>query len=251
MAREDYNLKTSESEMLRGFNSRMQSIVANNNVVLGSEDGNALTTSGIAFAHGLETIGFGWSDTEMKRDTHSPYYLGRWYPDHKPDFFFKPAKVKEPYKTLLFAPQYRIPLYQAVFHDEVINSHHWHSDSLKFSDVKIERDLTAMLYNVPAMVHLSRDEALSPNSKRLVQLKHYQSGFKPLHQALWDKQLNRFEWLTEDGKVQQTTFSDGSKIMANFSDKEVELDKFKLEPQSILALLEGNKTMRWKPLELK
>ncbi|NOH22310.1 glycoside hydrolase [Vibrio europaeus] len=251
MAREDYNLKTSESDMLRGFNSRMRSIADNNNVVLGSEDGNALTTSGIAFAHGLETIGFGWSDKEMKRDTHSPYYLGRWYPDHKPDFFFKPAKVKEPYKTLLFAPQYRIPLYQTVFHNEVINSHHWHSDSLKFSDVKIERDLTAMLYNVPSMVHLSRDEVLSPNSKRLVQLKHYQSGFKPLHQALWDKQLNRFEWLTENGKVQQTTFSDGSKIIANFSDKEVELAKYKLEPQSILALLEGNKTMRWKPLEAR
>ncbi|GAD32071.1 conserved hypothetical protein [Photobacterium leiognathi lrivu.4.1] len=122
--------------MLSAFNSRMQWLSEQPSLVLGSEDGNSLNTKGIAFAHGLETVGFGWTDIEMKQDRQSPYFLGRWYPSHKPDFFFKSAKVKESYKSLLFAPQYRVPLYQAVFHDEVINTHHWHSDSLKFTDVK-------------------------------------------------------------------------------------------------------------------
>ncbi|MBF4426958.1 glycoside hydrolase, partial [Vibrio anguillarum] len=84
-----------------------------------------------------------------------------------------------------FAPQYRIPLYQTVFHDEVINSHHWHNDSVKFSNVQAERDLIAMLYNTPAMIHLSRDEA-TPNSARVNALRRYQQGFTPIHEVVWN-----------------------------------------------------------------
>lgn len=258
MAREDYsgsidshsnsngNGNTNESDMLSGFNNRMQWLSEQPSLVLGSEDGNSLTTKGIAFAHGLETVGFGWTDKDMKENHQSPYYLGRWYPDHKPDFFFKPAEVKEPYKSLLFSPQYRIPLYQAVFHDEVINTHHWHSDSLKFTNVQAERDLTAMLYNTPPMVHLTRDEALSSSSPRIKALKHYQDGFEPMHEQLWDKQLVDSEWLDKSGDVQQTEFSDGSKIIANFSDQTFHQRGLKVSPSAIKAVLSNGQTLEWK-----
>ncbi|PMG47334.1 glycosyl hydrolase [Vibrio lentus] len=247
MAREDYSDNSSESDMLSAFNNRMQWLSEQPDLVLGSEDGNSLTTKGIAFAHGLETVGFGWSDKEMKENRKSPYYLGRWYPDHKPDFFFKSAKVKEPYKSLLFSPQYRIPLYQAVFHDEVINTHHWHSDSLKFTNVKAHRDLTAMLYNTPAMVHLTRDEALSNSSPRLKALKHYQDGFEPIHEQLWDKQLVDFIWLDNSGKAQQTVFDDGSKIIANFSEQAFHQNGVDVAATSIKAVLSNEQVVEWKP----
>ncbi|MDH5925786.1 glycoside hydrolase [Vibrio lentus] len=247
MAREDYSDNSSEWDVLSAFNNRMQWLSDQPDLVLGSEDGNSLTTKGIAFAHGLETVGFGWSDKEMKEDLQSPYYLGRWYPDHKPDFFFKSTKVKEPYKSLLFSPQYRIPLYQAVFHDEVINTHHWHSDSLKFTNVKAHRDLTAMLYNTPAMVHLTRDEALSSSSPRLKALKHYQDGFEPIHEQLWDKQLVDFIWLDNSGKVQQTVFDDGSKIIANFSDQGFNQNGVDVAATSIKAVLSNGQVAEWKP----
>ncbi|MCG9542422.1 glycoside hydrolase [Vibrio sp. Isolate33] len=247
MAREEYRDNSNESDMLSAFNNRMQWLSEQPNLVLGSEDGNSLTTKGIAFAHGLETVGFGWTDKDMKENRKSPYYLGRWYPDHKPDFFFKSAKVKEPYKSLLFSPQYRIPLYQAVFHDEVINTHHWHSDSLKFSNVKANRDLTAMLYNTPAMVHLTRDEALSSSSTRLKALKHYQDGFEPIHKQLWDKQLVDFDWLDKNGDVQQTVFSDDSKIIANFSDQAFSQNGVTIAATSIKAMLSNGQFVEWKP----
>ncbi|MEZ9502759.1 glycoside hydrolase [Vibrio sp. 10N.286.51.B11] len=244
MAREDYRVSidsngntNDESDMLSAFNNRMKWLSEQPSLVLGSEDGNSLTTKGIAFAHGLETVGFGWTDKDMKENRQSPYYLGRWYPDHKPDFFFKPAEVKEPYKSLLFSPQYRIPLYQAVFHDEVINTHHWHSDSLKFTNVQTERDLTAMLYNTPPMVHLTRDEALSSSSQRIKALKHYQDGFEPMHEQLWDKQLVDSEWLDKSGDVQQTEFSDGSKIIANFSNKAFRYNGVDIAALSVKAIL--------------
>lgn len=247
MAREDYRDNTSESHMLSAFNNRMQWLSEQPDLVLGSEDGNSLTTKGIAFAHGLETVGFGWTDKDMKENSQSPYYLGRWYPDHKPDFFFKPAEVKEPYKSLLFSPQYRIPLYQTVFHDEVINTHHWHSDSLKFTNVKANRDLTAMLYNTPAMVHLTRDEALSSSSPRLKALKHYQDGFEPIHKQLWDKTLVDFAWLDNSGTVQQTVFDDGSKIIANFSDQAFNQKGVSVAATSIKAVLSNGQVVEWKP----
>ncbi|MEZ8943254.1 glycoside hydrolase [Vibrio sp. 10N.247.311.12] len=246
MAREDYRDNTSESDILSAFNNRMQWLSEQPSLVLGSEDGNSLTTKGIAFAHGLETVGFGWTDKDMKENRRSPYYLGRWYPDHKPDFFFKPAEVKELYKSLLFSPKYRIPLYQAVFHDEVINTHHWHSDSLKFTNVQAERDLTAMLYNTPPMVHLTRDEALSSSSQRIKALKHYQDGFEPMHEQLWDKQLVDSEWLDKSGDVQQTEFSDGSKIIANFSDQTFHQRGLKVSPSAIKAVLSNGQTLEWK-----
>ncbi|MEZ9042954.1 glycoside hydrolase [Vibrio sp. 10N.247.311.47] len=263
MAREDYsgsidshsnsngngngNGNTNESDMLSAFNNRMQWLSEQPSLVLGSEDGNSLTTKGIVFAHGLETVGFGWTDKDMKENCQSPYYLGRWYPDHKPDFFFKPAEVKEPYKSLLFSPQYRIPLYQAVFHDEVINTHHWHSDSLKFTNVQAERDLTAMLYNTPPMVHLTRDEALSSSSQRIKALKHYQDGFEPMHEQLWDKQLVDFEWLDKSGDVQQTEFSDGSKIIANFSNKAFRYNGVDIAALSVKAILANGQVVDWQP----
>ncbi|WP_213864922.1 glycoside hydrolase [Vibrio crassostreae] len=261
MAREDYsgsidnhikshinsNGNTNESDMLSAFNNRMQWLSEQPSLVLGSEDGNSLTTKGIAFAHGIETVGFGWTDKDMKENRQSPYYLGRWYPDHKPDFFFKPAEVKEPYKSLLFSPQYRVPLYQAVFHDEVINTHHWHSDSLKFTNVKAERDLTAMLYNTPPMVHLTRDEALSSSSPRIKTLKHYQGGFEPMHEQLWDKQLVDFVWLDKSGEVQQTEFSDGSKIIANFSNKPFRHNGIDIARLTVKAILSNGQVVIWQP----
>ncbi|HGF7230426.1 glycoside hydrolase [Vibrio cholerae] len=247
MAREDYRSRSNETAMLAAFNTRMQDIANTPKLILGSEDGNALTTQGLVLAHGMETVGFGWTDQAMKSDKQSPYYLGNWYPDEKPDFFFKSAQVKEPYRSLLFAPEYKVPLYQVVFHDELISSHHWHSDSLKFSNVKAVRDLRAMLFNTPAMVHLSRDEARK-NSARIEQLKHYQQGFLPLHEQLWDKALVDFRWLDKQGQVQQTRYSDGSILSANFSAQPFKLAGGEvIAPHSLLAQLANGQTHQWQP----
>ncbi|MGF1752750.1 glycoside hydrolase [Vibrio makurazakiensis] len=252
MAREDYSQSSgmNEAQMLDAFNQRMEWITSNQDVVLGSEDGNSLTTQGIAFAHGMETVGFGWTDKDMKSNRKSPYFLGAWYPNHKPDFFFKSAQVKQPYKELFFSPQYKVPLYQTVFHDELINSHHWHSDSLKFSDVQVERDLTSMLYNTPAMVHLTRDEAERSDAPRIKALQHYQQGFLPIHQMLWDKAMTDFKWLDKQGLLQKTTFSDGSVIYANFSQTDKRLVDNRLIPStSIVAILSDDTVIEWTPIQ--
>ena len=92
----------------------------------------------------------------MNQDKSSPYYLGARWPNAQPAFFFRPAKVKQPYRTVEFDPRYRLPLYRAVFHDAIVSSHHWNYDNLKFSDVQTTRSLLSQLYNTAPMFHLSR-----------------------------------------------------------------------------------------------
>lgn len=242
MVREDYypSRRSSERQMTEAFNARMN-WVTEQRIVLGSEDGNALTTQSLVFAHGLETIGFGWMDADMKKNSQSPYFLGRWYPQEAPAVFFKQAKVKEPYKTLLFSPQFRLPLYQTVFHDAHVSSHHWSFDSLKFSDVQTERDLIAMLYNTPPMVHISR----SSLTTRLDALKHYQQGYSFAHHRLWDKALIGLKFLAENGQVQQSHFSDGSYITVNFGTESYASAGLHLPPHSALITLANGESRLW------
>ncbi|MGN7972940.1 glycoside hydrolase [Serratia sp. 22264] len=220
MVSDDYqpNHPTGAAQMAQARNARLAWFSDTLKLPLGSEDGNAVTARHIMFAHGMETWGFGWGDKQMNQDKSSPYYLGAWWPNAQPAFFFSPAKVKEPYRTVEFDPRYRLPLYQAVFHDAIISSHHWNYDNLKFSDVKTLRSLLSQLYNTAPMFHLSR----ATLQARLPEIKRSDAAFRPLHQALWDKALTDFRWLDTAGWVQQTTFSDGSTLTANFGNQPFE-----------------------------
>ncbi|MDF3199963.1 glycoside hydrolase [Pseudomonas sp. 1912-s] len=180
----------------------------------GSEDGNAITAQGILFAHGMQTPVLGWGDKEMTQDKQSPYYVGAWYPPEQPAVFFKPVPLKAPFRTVYFDPTMRLPLYQSVFHGSVITTHHWLFDSLKLSNVRAENELTQLLYNVPPLYHLSA----ATMKQRLPVIQRQDEFFRPLHERLATQAMTDFRWLTADRQVQQTTFADGTRLVANFAE---------------------------------
>ncbi|MHC8356390.1 glycoside hydrolase [Pseudomonas sp. LB3P81] len=197
----------------------------------GSEDGNATTVRGVLFAHGMQTPVIGWGDPDMSKNAKSPYYLGRWFPNEQPQVFFKTVPLKEPYRTVHFAPQTRLPLYQAVFHGSVITTHHWLFDNLKLSNVSAENELAQLLYNVPPLYHLSA----ATLKQRLPVIARQDVFFRPLHERLATQAMTDFRWLTEDRQVQQTTFADGTRLVANFDVHEREVEGQPLARQSIHA----------------
>lgn len=199
----------------------------------GSEDGNAVTAQGILFAHGMQTPVLGWGDREMTKDKQSPYYVGNWYPPEQPTVFFKPVPLNEPFRSVYFDPTMRLPLYQAVFHGSVITTHHWLFDSLKLSNVRAENELTQLLYNVPPLYHLSA----ATLKERLPVIQHQDRFFRPLHQRLATQAMTGFRWLTADKQVQETTFADGTRLVANFAAG----DKAGYAGKSVTALVEGEK----------
>lgn len=198
---------------------------------MGSEDGNAVTAQGILFAHGMQTPVFGWGDEDMSKDSRSPYYLGDWFPPEQPGVFFKPVPVKEPYRSLYFDPAMRLPLYQAVFHGSVITTHHWAFDNLKLTNVRGESQLTQLLYNVPPLYHLSAATV----QQRLPMIQRQDAFFRPLHERLATQALTDFRWLTEDRLVQQTTFTDGTRLVANFASQPRQIGEKILAARSIFA----------------
>jgi hypothetical protein len=237
MASSDYSPahQQGSAAMIAARNARMSWVGERLGLVLGSEDGNALTSKPLMFAHGIQSWGFGWTDAAMRKQAKSPYYLGKWWPDEEPQVFFQPARLKPRYLKTVFNPADRLPLYQAVFHDSVINSHHWLLDNLKFPAIREERALLGLLYNTPPLVNLSRSTLKS----RLPELVKLDAQFGPLHEALWDKALVGFRWRDGAGKVQETRFSDGSRLVANFGKGSIQIDGHKLPGRQLLVALKG------------
>ncbi|MFF7710024.1 glycoside hydrolase [Pseudomonas sp. NPDC007930] len=179
---------------------------------VGSEVGGAVANATAAFAHGMQTSGFGWRDPQMRQQRNSPYFLGQWWPEGQPAVFFKPARLKAEYRALYFNPASRLPLFQAAYHDSLITTDHWTLDTLKFPEVQATRELLAQLYNVPPLLNLSAATA----AQRLPYLQALDGFFRPLHQRLAHQALVDFRWLDRAGEVQQVRFADGTRLVANF-----------------------------------
>ncbi|WP_374337824.1 glycoside hydrolase [Leeia sp.] len=209
---------------------------------LGSEGGNAVTASGILFAHGMQTTVFGWGDKALK-DKTSPYYLGRYYPAEQPEVFFKAVPVKEPYRSTLFEPANRLPLYQTVFHGALISSHHWSADNLKFQGEVQRRILLNLLYNVPPMLHLSE----ATLGSRLPLLQKLDSVFRPQHEQLATQRMTAFRWLSPDRLVQQTTFEDGSTLTANFGAQAAQVEGGSVPAGSLRVRMSGKREVMYTP----
>ncbi len=91
--------------------------------VIGTEGCSAGVAATVHFAHGVMTPVIGWGDPDLK-NRQSKYYLGGYYPPEQPQVFFKPVPLKEEYRYIYFEPRFRLPLFETVFHDSVVATHH-------------------------------------------------------------------------------------------------------------------------------
>ncbi|SFS08358.1 Glycosyl hydrolases related to GH101 family, GHL1-GHL3 [Dyella sp. OK004] len=236
-----------EQQNAAGYIDSMRWLTEKLHLPIGSEDGNGPTSQGFVFAHGMQTPVMGWGDPDLgsgpKKNKQSPYYLGDWFPGDEPTVFFKSVPMKEPYRTAYFDPVFRLPLYQAVFHGSIIATHHWVFDNLKLSNVHVESELTQLLYNAPPLYHLSADTL----SARLPLMKRQDAFFQPLHRALATQALTGLQWLSSDRRLQQTTFADGTRLIANFADASREVAGKRYDAHSITAIRTDGSITRYVP----
>jgi hypothetical protein len=203
--------------------------------VIGTEGCSAGVASAVHFAHGVMTPVIGWGDPDLG-NKQSKYYLGAYYPPEEPQVFFKPVPLKEEYRYIYFEPRFRLPLFQAVFHDSVIATHHWSFASLKAKDQVRTVELLELLYQVPPLYHLNMPEL----QKRRAQIKRHYEFFSPLHRETALLPLTGFQWLTPDGTVQRTTFGDSVEIVANFGTADFQYGSTTLGRESILVKRRDN-----------
>jgi hypothetical protein len=172
----------------------------------------------------------GWGDPDLS-NKQSKYYLGSYYPPEEPQVFFKPVSVKEEYRYIYFEPRFRLPLFQTVFHDSVIATHHWSFASLKTKDQARTVELLELLYQVPPLYHLNVPEF----QKRKAQIKRHYEFFSPLHRETALLPMTGFERLTPDGTVQRTTFGEGIELVANFGSGDFQYGDITVGKESIVV----------------
>jgi len=200
-------------------------------LVIGSEVGVAYSAPVIHFAHGMMTPVFGWEDPDLQKDESSQYYLGNWSPSGGPTILLKQLPLKPEHRTFYYDPRFRLPLYQTVFHDSVVATHHWHHSSLKFTDQVDTVELLEVLYNVPPLYHMNLEE-FEQHSARMAA--HY-DFFSPLHRELGLLPLTDFAWLTPDRMVQRTVFDEAAEMVANFAEEDFQYLETAIPGRSVLA----------------
>ena len=210
---DDYSA-THPATQLDDMNARLARISwirDTHNMVVGSEGGAAYSAATLHFAHGMTLPVIGWGDPDMKSKTSS-YYVGGYWPPEGPAIHIKQVLLKPHYLYHYYDPRFRLPLYQMVFHDSVVTTHHWGSGSLKFKNAIGTLALLELLYNVPPLYHLNIDEF----SKHKAWIKKHYVFFSPLHKQIGGEAMTDFQWLSEDKLVQRTEFGDAVEIFANF-----------------------------------
>ncbi|MFC1719401.1 glycoside hydrolase, partial [Candidatus Poribacteria bacterium] len=233
---------------LDGMNARMERIAwirDAHKTVVGSEGGAAYSASTIHFAHGMMTPVIGWGDPNLK-DKDSPYYIGGYWPPDGPAVFVKQVPLKPAYFHTYYDPSFRLPLYQTVFHDSVIATHHWGYTSLKFMDQIGTVALLEMLYQVPPMYHMN----LAEFKKHKKRMKAHYDFFSPLHRETGLLPITDFAWLSSDRMVQRTVFGNNIVMVANFGMEEYEYETDIIPGRSIMAKwLDSGKTKIFQPNE--
>ncbi|MDD4270800.1 MAG: glycoside hydrolase [Thermoguttaceae bacterium] len=131
-------------------------------------------------------------------------------------------EIDERYLKYGIDPTYRVPMFELVFHDCVVDYWYWGAtnDYLHKFAPEITDRKTAMnvLYGTPPMMWVnSHGLRWSEPEERQLMIQIYQQTCK-LHEVIADQEMVSHEFLTPDRKVQRSTFSDGTVCTVNFGD---------------------------------
>lgn len=184
--------------------ARMRDIRARG-VVFGSEHGAAWAVPVIDFGHGSLSVQnqLLWSLAKQ---------WGGWWPAERPAKFFRPVEAEAEFAAAKFDPAFRIPLYEAAFHDAAVSTDRWDLPMAKVPSLMKRRLLLELLYGSPSIWAMDRRQ-LREHAPLLSKLAAF---FEPLHREIGPQPLTAFEWLTKDGLVQRTRFGSAVTVTANF-----------------------------------
>ncbi|MGG0257016.1 glycoside hydrolase [Bacillus toyonensis] len=232
---DDYspNHITTQEQDVKARLQRMKYISEEKHMVVGSEGGNDFASNVIAFAHGIETPGV-WPDSDMK-DKQSPYYVGGYKftsPNGAiPELNGKTIPIKPIYKNIYNNPVYSVPLYKLVYNDSIITTHQWGWGSFRIKDEIGNRMLSEVLYNIPPLYHIDKNEW--EKNKSLIT--SYLKVWSPFHEKAVTKPMTNFEVLSEDRQVQSTTFGKNMKVIVNFSNQDFIYNKENLKAKTAIV----------------
>ncbi|RKY05102.1 hypothetical protein DRP77_02000 [Candidatus Poribacteria bacterium] len=136
-------------------------------------------------------------------------------------------EVPERVRKFQVGHEYRLPLWELVYHDCVVSYWYWGDYNNKLPALWDKKDLFNILYGTPPMFMFTR-EFWEKHKERFAQ--SYRN-ICPIARAVGYAEMIDHRFLTPDRSVQQTVFSNGVVITVNFGDKPYFLpDGTKVEP---------------------
>jgi hypothetical protein len=189
--------------------ARMAMAIDRFHLVLGSENVTAWSAGVTHYSHGTAQAHVSAVWALQKNKTR----FGKYWPEDRPAFYFKPIQLTADEVRALFGPTDRLPLFEAVFHDSVVATDRWEFGLMKVAGEERQRFAHSLLYGTPTMWHLDQRELARVGKW----LKAAQDDFNIAHGSGTPVALTAFSWLTADHLVQQATYADGRVLTANFS----------------------------------
>ncbi len=168
------------------------------NLVCGSETGIDASVPYCDYYEGMMSLG-------PYRCPESGRYIDRIW-DEVPE-------VVEKYQL---GETYRLPLFELVYHGCVVSYWYWGDHNVKFPSMWWKRDLFNALYGTPPMYCFTQD-FLDANRDRFVE--SYKIA-APVSRLTGRVEMTDHQFLTEDRRVQKTSFANGVSVVVNFGDKE-------------------------------
>jgi hypothetical protein len=126
----------------------------------------------------------------------------------------------EEYEKWGIGHQYRVPLWELVFHDCIITTWYW-GDSSDFllvaaPEVTPKKDAYNILYGSMPMMWANK-EGSWVNDREMF-LRTYRNTCK-LHEVIATAEMTTHEFVTPDRAVQRSRFSDGTEVVVNFGER--------------------------------
>ncbi|MEN6493519.1 MAG: glycoside hydrolase [Thermoguttaceae bacterium] len=142
-------------------------------------------------------------------------------PKSKDQEFISPQGHKlgkwENYERWGIGHEYRIPLWELVFHDCIVSTWYWGDASdflLKAApEITPKKDAFNILYGSIPLLWANKEGGWT--TARDVFLRTYRNTCK-LHEAIAGTEMLSHEFVTPDRAVQRTRFSDGTEVVVNF-----------------------------------
>ncbi len=184
------------------------------NLVTGSETGHDAAVPFVHYFEGMLSLG--------------PYRI--------PDAGRNTARIwtNAPERVVKFqlGQQYRLPLWELVYHECVVAQWYWGDYNNKLPMLWDKRDLFNILYATPPMFMFDR-RLWEQNSARFARSYH---DICPLVRRVGYREMTDHRFLTSDRRVQQTTFANGVKVTVNFGPTRFSLpDGAVVEPVGFLV----------------
>lgn len=168
------------------------------NLVCGSETGIDASVPFCDYYEGMASLG-------PYRGPESGRYLEKIWDEVPP--------LVEKYQV---GEEYRLPLFELVYHGCVVSYWYWGDHNNKHPKVWEKRDLFNALYGIPPMYGFTT-QFLEENRDQFI--KSYQVA-QPVSRLTGKADMVDHQILTKDRQVQRSVFSNGISVIVNFSDAE-------------------------------